>query len=79
MKPTIRASAPRFSAPTELKGDSPFLGATVQEWDDALTGNMHKSVAEVKRRAMDTAVKRDASKATSTDVASSFAARSSRK
>ncbi|PHV19145.1 hypothetical protein CSQ92_27615 [Janthinobacterium sp. BJB446] len=66
----IRTSAPRFSSPTVLKGDAPFLGATVQEWDKAITGNMEKTLAQVKRRAMGNGPKRDASKATTFDLAS---------
>ena len=45
----------RFSSPTVLRGDAPFLGATVQQWDDAFTGNMDKSLAEVKKLAMSVA------------------------
>lgn len=66
----IRTSARRFSSPTVLKGDAPFLGATVQEWDKAITGNMDKTLAQVKLRAMGNGPKRDASKATTFDLAS---------
>ena len=66
----IRTSARRFSSPTILKGDAPFLGATVQEWDKAITGNMDKTLAQVKLRAMGNGPKRDASKATTFDLAS---------
>ena len=66
----IRTSARRFSSPTVLKGDAPFLGATVQEWDKAITGNMDKTLAQVKLRAMGQGPKRDASKATTFDLAS---------
>jgi hypothetical protein len=41
----------RFNSPTVLQGDAPFLGATVQQWDDAFTGNMDKTSAEVKKLA----------------------------
>lgn len=70
MKLKARSISYRFSSPTILKGDSPFLGATVQEWDKAITGNMDKALAEVKLRAMGSAPKRDASKATTFDLAS---------
>ena len=66
----IRTSARRFSSPTVLKGDAPFLGATVQEWDKAITGNMDNTRAQVKLRAMGNGPKRDASKATTFDLAS---------
>lgn len=52
MKPKLHAKSRIFSSPTLLKGDAPFLGATVQEWDKAITGNMDRTLAEVKRRAM---------------------------
>lgn len=42
----------RFQAPTVLRADAPFLGATVQQWDDAFTGNMEKSLAKVKKLAL---------------------------
>lgn len=45
----------RFSSPTVLRGDAPFLGATVQQWDDAFTGNMDKTLAEVQKLAMSAA------------------------
>lgn len=70
MKLKVRSSSHRFSSPTVLKGDAPFLGATVQEWDKAITGNMDKTLAQVKLRAMGTGPKRDASKATTFDLAS---------
>ncbi len=41
----------RFSDPTVLREDAPFLGATVKVWDDLLTGNMEKSLAKVKHLA----------------------------
>jgi hypothetical protein len=70
MKLKIRGSAHRFSSPTVLKGDAPFLGATVKEWDKAITGDMSKTLAQVKLRAMGNGPKRDASKATTFDLAS---------
>jgi hypothetical protein len=70
MKLTIRSKSSRFSSPTVLRNDTQILGATAQEWDKALTGNMDKTLAEVKRLAMGSAPKRDASKATSFDLAS---------
>ena len=70
MKLKTRGDSHRFSSPTGLKGDAPFLGATVQEWDQAITGNMEKTLAEVKLRAMSNSPKRDASKATTFDLAS---------
>ena len=70
MKPKVRSNSRRFSSPTILQGDAPFLGATVQEWDTAFTGNMDKTLAEVKRRAMGNGPKRDASKAITFDLAS---------
>lgn len=65
----LRSNLHRFSSPTELKGDAPFLGATVQEWDQALTGNMDKTLAEVKRRATGNDPKRDVAAATTFDLA----------
>jgi hypothetical protein len=41
----------RFNSPTVLRGDAPFLGTTVQQWDDAFTGNMNKALAKVKKLA----------------------------
>lgn len=70
MKPKLHNSARRFSSPTVLRGDAPFLGATVQEWDKAIVGNMDKTLAQVKLRAMGAGPKRDASKATTFDLAS---------
>lgn len=60
----------RFSSPTVLRGDAPFFGATVQEWDRAFTGNMDKTLAQVKLLATGSTPKRDVSKATSFDLAS---------
>ena len=46
---TLKIRGPRrFDSPGVLRGDAPFLGATVKEWDDALTGNMEKTLAEIK-------------------------------
>lgn len=72
MKLKVRS---RFSSPTVLKADSPFLGATIQVWDKAITGNMDKTLAEVNRRAMGSIPKRDASKATTFDLASAVGKR----
>lgn len=60
----------RFSSPTVLTNETHVLGATVKEWDDALTGNMEKTLAEVKRRSQPGASKRDVKKAKSFDLAS---------
>jgi hypothetical protein len=49
---TVGKNKLRFQAPTVLRADAPFLGATVQEWDDAFTGNMDKSLAKVKKLAL---------------------------
>jgi len=70
MKLKLRSSTRRFSSPTVLKGDAPFLGATVQEWDKAIVGNMDQTLAQVKLRAMGVGPKRDATKATTFDLAS---------
>lgn len=70
MKLKVRGDSRRFSFPTILKGDAPFLGATVQAWDKAITGNMDKTLAQVKLRAMSNGPKPDASKATTFDLAS---------
>jgi hypothetical protein len=59
----------RFKQVTVLSGTTPVLGATAEEWDKALTGNMRQTLVEVKRKA-DSGVKRDVSNATSFDVAS---------
>ena len=70
MKIKTRSSVNRFTSPAVLRGDAPFLGATVQVWDEAITGNMEKTLAEVKSLAMGNGPKRDASKATTSDLAS---------
>lgn len=67
---TLKIRGPRrFSSPGVLQGDAPFLGATVQQWDDTLTGNMEKSLADIKRRTA-SAPKRDVSEAVTSDLAS---------
>lgn len=40
MKIKTRGEAHRFKHPTELRGDAPFLDATVRQWDKAIVGNM---------------------------------------
>lgn len=69
MKLKLRSNSRRFSSPTVLKDDTPFLGATVQEWDEVITGNMDKTLAEVRLRAMGSGPKREASTATTFDLA----------
>ncbi|MGJ9420734.1 hypothetical protein ACHAC9_23750 [Massilia sp. CMS3.1] len=64
MRLKLHSSAYRFSSPTVLKGDAPLLGATVQEWDKAIVGNMDETLAQVKLRVMGTGAKHDATKAT---------------
>lgn len=67
---TLKIRGPsRFDSHTAIKGDAPFLGATVAEWDRAIIGNMGKTLAEIKLRT-DNAPKRDASQAVSSDLAS---------
>jgi hypothetical protein len=44
----MRKNKLRFQAPTVLRADAPFLGATVQQWDDVFTGNMEKSLGPYK-------------------------------
>ncbi|MES3024314.1 MAG: hypothetical protein V4857_22325 [Pseudomonadota bacterium] len=63
----LRSKSNRFSSPTVLTGDTPFLGSTVEKWDKAFTGNMEKTLAEVKRRAEAVAAKRAASAAADAD------------
>jgi hypothetical protein len=70
MKLTIRRESNRFESPAILKNDTLILGATAQEWDKVLTANMDVTLAEVKRLALSREPKRDASKATSFDLAS---------
>lgn len=41
----------RFKHVTVLSGKTPVLGATADEWDKALTGNMRQTLVEVKRKA----------------------------
>lgn len=69
MKLTMRRAADRFTSPTTLRGDAPFLGATVQQWDDAIVGNMQQTLVQVKLHA-ELGPKRDASSAITSDVAS---------
>jgi hypothetical protein len=59
-----------FSAPTVLRNDTLVLGATAQAWDQVFTGNMDKTLAEVKKLALGSSPKRDISTATSFDLAS---------
>jgi len=60
----------RFSSPTVLPRDAPFLGATVKDWDDAFTGNFSSTLAELKRLVLSDAPKRSAATATSFDLGS---------
>lgn len=72
---TLKIRGPRrFDSPTVLKGDAPFLGATVAEWDKAIIGNMGKTLADIKLRT-ENAPKRDASKAVTSDLASAVSKR----
>lgn len=74
MKMSTRSPA-RFSAPTVLRDDALFLGATVKTWNDALTGNMGTSLARVKLLVEGDGPKRDVSKATTSDLASAVGKR----
>lgn len=74
----MRKTKFRFSSPTVLRGDALFLGGTVQQWDDAFTGNMDKTLAKVKKLAL-SAPKRDVSLATTFDLASSKSVRDLRR
>lgn len=74
MKPKVR-SEPRFRSATVLKGSDPFLGTTVREWDEALTGNIEKTLTKLKARRAGNAPKPDISKATSFDLASAVSKR----
>ncbi|MBV6324506.1 hypothetical protein [Duganella violaceipulchra] len=69
MKLKTPGSADRFRSPTTLKGNAPFLGATVKQWDLAIVGNMEHTLAQIKRRA-ELTPKRDVNKAINFDVAS---------
>ncbi|SHN12963.1 hypothetical protein SAMN05192549_104504 [Duganella sacchari] len=69
MKLKLRGTLDRFSAPTTLRGESPFLGATVQVWDRAIVGNMEQTLLGIKERAQ-RGPQRDISTATTSDVAS---------
>jgi hypothetical protein len=42
----------KFAKPTVLTPTTKFLGATVEMWDQAFTGNFEKVLIEVKRRAI---------------------------
>ena len=67
---TARRS-PRFSSPGVLTGETRLLrGVAARDWDKALTGNMDKTLADLKVRLLAGGEKRDASKAVSFDVAS---------
>lgn len=59
----------RFNQISELRGDTKIMGATAAEWDAALTGNMARTLQEVKRLA-ESGIRRDISTATTLDVAS---------
>lgn len=69
MKLKMRGEAHRFKHPTVLRGDAPFLGATVRQWDNAIVGNMEQTLAEIKRHAA-LSPKRDINTATTFDLAS---------
>lgn len=69
MKHKSRGNDHRFSSPTILKGETPFLGATVDQWDKAITGEMDKTLAEVRQLVAGNGPKRDASRATTFDLA----------
>lgn len=74
MKPKLR-NPQRFSSPTILEENATFFGATIKEWDRAFTGNMDKTLADVKQRASSSANKRDASNAATSDLASAVSKR----
>jgi hypothetical protein len=59
----------RFDKYHIFNGDTKVMGATVSEWDKALTGNMQDTLLKVKELAKNS-VKRDLTKATTFDVAS---------
>ena len=69
MKLKMRGESYRFKHPTTLRGDTPFLGATVRQWDQAIVGNMEQTLAEIKRHA-ELSPKRDVNTATTFDLAS---------
>ncbi len=58
-----------------IKRDTPLMGATVGEWDDAMTGNMDKTLAKVKALAEATGNKRNIADATTFDLASAVGKR----
>lgn len=64
----------RFDSQGVLLRDAPFLGATVKQWDDALTGNIEKTLTEIKLHTAN-APKRDISKAITSNLASSVSKR----
>lgn len=68
----------RFGSPTVLKDDDPFLGATVKEWDEALTGNIEQTLAKLKARTAGDSPRRDIATATTFDLASTLSKRFSR-
>ena len=45
----------RFSSPTMLTDSTLVLGATAKQWDMALTGNLEKTLLDVKRRVAEVA------------------------
>jgi hypothetical protein len=69
MKMKVPGAIHRFDSPTVLKGDTPFLGATVDDWDKAITGNMDKSLADLKARISGSTAKNDAPEATTAAAA----------
>lgn len=69
MKLKTRGTADRFRSPTTLRGDAPFLGATVRQWDKAIVGNMEQTLAQIKLHA-EVAPKRDVNTANTFDLAS---------
>jgi hypothetical protein len=74
MRPQLR-NPKRFSSPTILDENAPFFGATIKEWDQALTGGLDKTLAELKRRTSIDGKKRDASSAQASDLASAVGKR----
>lgn len=67
----------RFLNPKRLTPSTPVLGATAEEWDRALKGNISETLEEVRRRAMLVAARRAAGQPIdtvrmTTDVASTF-------
>lgn len=64
----------RFDKVKVLTGDTRILGASAEEWDRALTGNMQQTLQHVKRL-VDSGVTRDLTRDVVRDVASTVAAR----